>query len=126
MPLCRSRFWTIFAVSLKPELFEGLRFDFTKGLNQKFSLSHRYLIPFSSTFVCFVSFSASHIVIISSIFLLFSVMNIFLIHLAVCSWDLPKSLLNLPKQLKFRLLTTSLEPTLLITPRYAVSTHLLS
>lgn len=29
------------AVSLKPELFEGLRFDFTKGLNQKFSLSHR-------------------------------------------------------------------------------------
>ncbi|MBA0788349.1 hypothetical protein Gotri_000131, partial [Gossypium trilobum] len=28
------------AVSLKPETFEGLRFDFTKGLNQKFSLSH--------------------------------------------------------------------------------------
>lgn len=28
-------------VSLKPELFEGMRFDFTKGLNQKFSLSHR-------------------------------------------------------------------------------------
>ncbi|KAG6415520.1 hypothetical protein SASPL_122932 [Salvia splendens] len=28
-------------MSLKPELFEGLRFDFTKGLNQKFSLSHR-------------------------------------------------------------------------------------
>lgn len=27
-------------MSLKPELFEGLRFDFTKGLNQKFSLSH--------------------------------------------------------------------------------------
>ncbi|RWW15114.1 hypothetical protein GW17_00021064 [Ensete ventricosum] len=27
-------------VSLKPELFEGLRFDFTKGLNQRFSLSH--------------------------------------------------------------------------------------
>ncbi|OAY73003.1 mitochondrial import receptor subunit TOM40-1-like [Ananas comosus] len=27
-------------MSLKPELFEGLRFDFTKGLNHKFSLSH--------------------------------------------------------------------------------------
>ncbi|KAJ8747305.1 hypothetical protein K2173_014463 [Erythroxylum novogranatense] len=27
-------------MSLKPELFEGLHFDFTKGLNQKFSLSH--------------------------------------------------------------------------------------
>ncbi|XP_022763882.1 mitochondrial import receptor subunit TOM40-1-like isoform X1 [Durio zibethinus] len=27
-------------MSLKPEAFEGLRFDFTKGLNQKFSLSH--------------------------------------------------------------------------------------
>ncbi|XP_015887058.2 mitochondrial import receptor subunit TOM40-1 [Ziziphus jujuba] len=26
--------------SLKPELFEGMRFDFIKGLNQKFSLSH--------------------------------------------------------------------------------------
>lgn len=33
-------FW-ISAVSLKPELFEGLRFDFTKPLNQRFSLSHR-------------------------------------------------------------------------------------
>ncbi|KAK6121656.1 hypothetical protein DH2020_044602 [Rehmannia glutinosa] len=30
-------------LSLKPELFEGMRFDFTKGLNQKFSLSHRVL-----------------------------------------------------------------------------------
>ncbi|XXG41097.1 hypothetical protein AAC387_Pa01g1637 [Persea americana] len=27
-------------MSLKPELFEGMRFDFTKGLNPKFSLSH--------------------------------------------------------------------------------------
>ncbi|GAB2284540.1 hypothetical protein Dimus_018994 [Dionaea muscipula] len=27
-------------MSLKPELFEGMRFDFTKGLNQKFALSH--------------------------------------------------------------------------------------
>ncbi|KAH7548423.1 hypothetical protein JRO89_XS14G0124600 [Xanthoceras sorbifolium] len=27
-------------MSLKPETFEGLRFDFSKGLNQKFSLSH--------------------------------------------------------------------------------------
>mmetsp|Transcript_2605 Transcript_2605/g.8795 ORF Transcript_2605/g.8795 Transcript_2605/m.8795 type:complete len:268 (-) Transcript_2605:48-851(-) len=27
-------------MSLKPELFEGVRFDFTKPLNQKFSLSH--------------------------------------------------------------------------------------
>ncbi|CAL4914172.1 unnamed protein product [Urochloa decumbens] len=31
-------------MSLKPELFEGLRFDFTKGLNQKFSLSHSVLM----------------------------------------------------------------------------------
>jgi mitochondrial import receptor subunit TOM40 len=28
------------AVSLKPELFEGCRFDFNKGVNQKFSLTH--------------------------------------------------------------------------------------
>lgn len=28
------------AVSLKPDLFEGMRFDFNKGLNQKFSLTH--------------------------------------------------------------------------------------
>ncbi|CAH9073444.1 unnamed protein product [Cuscuta europaea] len=27
-------------MSLKPELFEGMRFDFTKALNQSFSLSH--------------------------------------------------------------------------------------
>ncbi|KAL3531011.1 hypothetical protein ACH5RR_010333 [Cinchona calisaya] len=31
-------------MSLKPELFEGLRFDFTKGLNQKFALSHSVLM----------------------------------------------------------------------------------
>ncbi|XP_010557551.1 PREDICTED: mitochondrial import receptor subunit TOM40-1-like [Tarenaya hassleriana] len=31
-------------MSLKPELFEGLRFDFTKGLNSKFSLSHSVLM----------------------------------------------------------------------------------
>ncbi|CAN4102185.1 unnamed protein product [Withania somnifera] len=31
-------------MSLKPELFEGLRFDFTKGLNQRFSLSHSVLM----------------------------------------------------------------------------------
>ncbi|KAH9707380.1 mitochondrial import receptor subunit TOM40 [Citrus sinensis] len=41
-------------MSLKPELFEGLRFDFTKGLNQKFSLSHSVImgpteIPSQST-----------------------------------------------------------------------------
>ncbi|PHT77941.1 Mitochondrial import receptor subunit TOM40-1 [Capsicum annuum] len=34
----------LLAVSLKPELFEGMRFDFTKGLNQKFSLSHSVLM----------------------------------------------------------------------------------
>jgi len=28
-------------VSLKPDLFEGVRFDFAKPLNAKFSLSHR-------------------------------------------------------------------------------------
>lgn len=27
-------------VTLKPELFEGMRFDFNKGINQKFSLTH--------------------------------------------------------------------------------------
>lgn len=32
---------TLLAVSLKADNFEGLRFDFSKGLNQKFSLSHR-------------------------------------------------------------------------------------
>ena len=30
-----------FAVSLKADTFEGFRFDFAKGLNQKFSLCHR-------------------------------------------------------------------------------------
>ena len=33
-------------MSLKPDLFEGMRFDFTKMLNQKFSLNHRYLYVF--------------------------------------------------------------------------------
>lgn len=33
-------------MSLKPDLFEGMRFDFTKMLNQKFSLNHRYLVFF--------------------------------------------------------------------------------
>lgn len=31
-------------MSLKPELFEGMRFDFTKGLNPKFALSHSVLM----------------------------------------------------------------------------------
>lgn len=31
-------------MSLKPELFEGLRFDFTKMLSQKFALSHSVLM----------------------------------------------------------------------------------
>ncbi|KAF3548467.1 hypothetical protein DY000_02004624 [Brassica cretica] len=31
-------------VSLKADTFEGLRFDFAKGLNQKFSLCHRRLL----------------------------------------------------------------------------------
>ncbi|KAJ4832274.1 hypothetical protein Tsubulata_012221 [Turnera subulata] len=31
-------------MSLKPEFFEGLRFDFSKGLNQNFSLSHSVLM----------------------------------------------------------------------------------
>ena len=33
---------------LKPELFEGLRFDFTKPLNQNFALSHRCGAPFGT------------------------------------------------------------------------------
>uniref|UniRef100_J3MKE6 Mitochondrial import receptor subunit TOM40-1 n=1 Tax=Oryza brachyantha TaxID=4533 RepID=J3MKE6_ORYBR len=33
-------------MSLKPELFEGLRLDFTKGLNQKFPLSHSVFMGF--------------------------------------------------------------------------------
>ncbi|KAB5526541.1 hypothetical protein DKX38_020388 [Salix brachista] len=44
-------FWIFFLkeevfdpVSLKPEYFEGMRFDFTKGLNQKFSLSHSVMM----------------------------------------------------------------------------------
>ena len=28
------------AVALKPELFEGMRFDITKPLNQNFALAH--------------------------------------------------------------------------------------
>ncbi|XP_020220455.1 mitochondrial import receptor subunit TOM40-1-like [Cajanus cajan] len=41
-------------MSLKPDLFEGMRFDFTKMLNQKFSLNHSVLmgpteIPSQST-----------------------------------------------------------------------------
>ncbi|KAG5041773.1 hypothetical protein JHK85_014249 [Glycine max] len=31
-------------MSLKPDLFEGMRFDFTKMLNQKFSLNHSVLM----------------------------------------------------------------------------------
>uniref|UniRef100_A0A1D1Y154 Mitochondrial import receptor subunit TOM40 1 n=1 Tax=Anthurium amnicola TaxID=1678845 RepID=A0A1D1Y154_9ARAE len=31
-------------MSLKPELFEGMRFDFTKALNQRFSLTHSVLM----------------------------------------------------------------------------------
>lgn len=31
----------LYTVSLKPDLFEGFRFDFTKGLNPQFALSHR-------------------------------------------------------------------------------------
>ena len=40
---CVESVYFVLAVSLKPELFEGMRFDFTKGLNQRFSLSHRQL-----------------------------------------------------------------------------------
>ena len=29
------------AVSLKPDTFEGMRFDFSKPLNQNFALTHR-------------------------------------------------------------------------------------
>ncbi|VFR00481.1 unnamed protein product [Cuscuta campestris] len=41
-------------MSLKPDFFEGMRFDFTKALNQRFSLSHSMLmgpteIPSQST-----------------------------------------------------------------------------
>ena len=31
------------AVSLKPDLFEGLRFEFSKPLNQNFAFTHRCL-----------------------------------------------------------------------------------
>ncbi|KAL3653213.1 hypothetical protein CASFOL_002894 [Castilleja foliolosa] len=31
-------------MSLKPDIFEGMRFDFTRGLNQKFSLSHSVMM----------------------------------------------------------------------------------
>lgn len=49
-------------VSLKPELFEGMRFDFTKGLNPKFSLSHRY-VPCSiyiGIWVAMISFTVDY------------------------------------------------------------------
>lgn len=46
-----NSFFTILIVSLKPELFEGMRFDFTKALNQRFSLSHRY------NYICIYIFS---------------------------------------------------------------------
>jgi len=29
-------------VSLKPDLFEGLKFDFSKPLNMNFAVTHRY------------------------------------------------------------------------------------
>lgn len=36
------------AVSLKPDLFEGLRIEFSKPLNQNFALTHRY-VPLSQS-----------------------------------------------------------------------------
>jgi mitochondrial import receptor subunit TOM40 len=39
-PVAHSLFSTRCAVSLKPDLFEGLRFDLTKPLNHNFALSH--------------------------------------------------------------------------------------
>ena len=45
-----------FAESLKPELFEGFRLDYTKRMNHKFSLIHRYIefwfLKKRSIFVC--------------------------------------------------------------------------
>lgn len=41
-----SVFWLL-TVSLKPETFEGMRFDFTKALSPKFFLSHRYFMLLS-------------------------------------------------------------------------------
>lgn len=29
-------------MSLKPDFFEGMRFEFTKPLNQHFAIAHRY------------------------------------------------------------------------------------
>ena len=49
------------AVSLKPELFEGLRFDFTKPLNQNFQLCHRYAALCSSSVVLCSFVSLAHI-----------------------------------------------------------------
>lgn len=51
------------AVSLKPELFEGMRFDFTKGLNQKFSLSHRSIVfhlPYYSSLILVFGYFPFH------------------------------------------------------------------
>ena len=37
-------------VALKPELFEGMRFEFNKALSPKFFLSHRYLLLLFASF----------------------------------------------------------------------------
>jgi hypothetical protein len=64
-----------FSVSLKPELFEGMRFDFTKMLNQKFSLNHRYL-PF-----LFFSFVSLFFIFSSSILCLYVYLFIYCCYL---------------------------------------------
>lgn len=69
-------------VSLKPELFEGMRFDFTKGLNPKFSLSHRY-VPFILAFEW-----------LWFLLLLVIIIDCFIILVLVFLWDLLRFLRN--------------------------------
>ena len=40
------------AVSLKPDLFEGLRFEFSKPLNQNFAFTHRCVSDWRLQFCC--------------------------------------------------------------------------
>ena len=44
-------FFAFVAVALKPDHFEGMRFDFTKMITPYFALSHRYVPGASSCFV---------------------------------------------------------------------------
>lgn len=99
----------LFAVSLKPDTFEGLRFDFSKGLNQKFSLSHRWVLFLIFSFFFKLNFDLFATYVFHYWFLLLELFCC----TSVCSWDLLKFLRNRLKPLKSLLLSMSLVPTIL-------------